>query len=91
MNIHFIGPERVDTATYRRRNGERGPTAKGTKPPRTRDGQTYPGGKHLRSATKTLYARRDARDKTVSGGRKSKSIDYATAFQVPGSMKRRAR
>jgi hypothetical protein len=92
MNIHFIGPDRVDTASYRRRKGERGPTAKGTKPPRTRPGQTYPGGKHMRRALKELSRRQSAREATVSGTRRGgKSLDYNLAFQMPGSMKTRAR
>lgn len=91
MNIHFIGPDKVDTGTYRRRTGEKKATAKGTKPARQRTGQTYAGGRELRKAQEILSRRQNARTVTVSGGRKGKSIDYATAFQMPGSMKRRAR
>lgn len=42
MNIHYVlGPDgysRVTTEQYRRKTGERKPTKKGTKPPRTREG-----------------------------------------------------
>jgi hypothetical protein len=36
VNIHYIGAEKVDTITYRRRTGETKATSKGTNPPRTR-------------------------------------------------------
>jgi hypothetical protein len=91
MNIHYIGPDKVETGAYRKRTGERRPTAKGTKPARQRSGQTYAGGRELRKAQEILSRRQNARTLTVNGGRKGKSIDYETAFQMPGSMKRRAR
>lgn len=94
MNIHYLvgaqGFEKLTTPQYRARTGERKATKKGTKPPRTRVGKEFPGGKHLRRAHKELARRRKAQQDTIGAMRKGKSIN-PLAFQEPGSMKGRAR
>lgn len=94
MNIHYwVGPqgfEYLTTAQYRQRTGERKPTSKGTKPPRSRAGQTYPGGRELRRALAELSRRQSAHQATVGGIKRGKSIN-PEAYQKPGSMKTRAR
>ena len=91
MNIHFIGPEKVSTAQYRARTGERKATNKGTEPAKTRPGQEYPGGRQMRKAMRALGRRQNAHASLMnSSGGKGKSIN-PQAFQKPGSMKARAR
>lgn len=94
LNIHYIisteGYAKVTTAQYRAKTGERKPTKKGTQPPRTRVGKSYPGGKQLRRALAELGRRQNAHAATIGGGVKGRSVN-AMAFQKPGSMKTRAR
>ncbi len=52
MNIHFIAGVKVPTPRGHK------PSKAGTQPPRTREGQTYPGGKRLRSAYAKLALRK---------------------------------
>lgn len=86
MNIHTFGGQPITTQEARRR-GLPIRSSKGTASPRTRDGATYPGGKHLRRALAKLAARRDWRETTI----REVSRDWPGIAQmhanVPGSMK----
>lgn len=77
MNIHFATvqgqPERISSREAKA-IGLTLRSGKGTEKPRTRPGQTYPGGKHLRSA----LARLAIRKKMHSEG--------AADHTMPGSM-----
>lgn len=56
MNIHFIAGQRVDTKTAYRTLGQT--KANNTaKPPLTREGKTYPGGRSLRRRLAKLAVR----------------------------------
>lgn len=81
MNIHYyMGSMR--TAKQAREIGLSVGSSKGTEPPRTRQGQTYPGGKALRRAYAKLAMRKKDREATMAGNNKL----VPGAFKVPGSM-----
>lgn len=81
MNIHYyMGSMR--TAKQAREIGLSVGSAKGTEAPRTRSGQTYPGGKALRRAFAKLRARKADRDETLAGNNQLNP----GAFKMPGSM-----
>lgn len=71
MNIHFMAGTKVPTPRGHK------PSKAGTQPPRTREGQTYPGGKHLRRSLAKLAQRK-------TGHTNSRFPQRET---LPGSMK----
>lgn len=68
MNIHFIAGVKVPTPRGHR------PSKAGTQPPRTREGQTYPGGREMRRSLARLAQR------------KKMHTDGDAAHTMPGSM-----
>lgn len=59
-------------------------------PPRTRPGQKYPGGKHMRRALARLEMRRKRYGENISRGHEKGNAFYAPGSpsrQMPGSMK----
>lgn len=69
-----FGPLTVRPRGYKAKNN--------TKTPRTRDGATYPGGRHLRKAMARLSARVADYERTISSTKKG-----ASGYSKPGSMK----
>ena len=81
MNIHYYMGS-VRTAKQAREIGLSIGSSKGTQPPRTREGKTYPGGKSLRRAYAKLAARKADRERTLAGNNKL----VPGSFAEPGSM-----
>lgn len=81
---HINSIER-DMTDKRRLNPRKKNRNKTSAPPRTREGQTYPGGKPMRRALKRLAQRRKMREDHISA---SKSVGAEMTWaNIPGSMK----
>jgi len=85
MNIHHLNGQKITSEKARQLGLSLG-SKEGTKPARTRDGKTYPGGRSLRRSLGRLHMRRDGDQGPGHKQPDSHQGSQANWATKPGSM-----